>query len=165
MFKHIVTQVSGRTTALFTQALELLKELLWRAVSYLLASCILLFLSVAKLYNLVVRTVSSIKAWLASLITLVWSTKQEHICAKVRATLRGQQPQITALPILRPVPTALSPKTDNPAVQTKSDQLPTKENKTVQTRTEAQSTQAGLKSHARAKPRRRRAKQVSKKGS
>ena len=46
MFKHIVTQISGRITALSTQALASLKELLLKPVSNLLAKFILVFRSV-----------------------------------------------------------------------------------------------------------------------
>jgi hypothetical protein len=46
MFKHIVTQISGRITALFTQALALLKALLLNPVGSLLAKFILVFRSV-----------------------------------------------------------------------------------------------------------------------
>lgn len=165
MLVPIVTQVSGRVMALCTQALGLLKELLWRAASYSLASCILLFLSVANLYNLVVRTVLSIKAWLVTLTTRGLSTKQEPTCAKAKATLHGQQPPTTVLPTLRPVPLALSPKQDKPVAQTKSVPLPTEKTKPAPILTAVPSTQAGLKPQGRAKPRRRRAKQVSKKGS
>lgn len=165
MLMPIVTQVSGRLMALCTRALGLLKELLWKAASYLLASCILVSLSVVSLYNLVVRTVSSIKAWLVTLITRASSTKQEPTCVKAGAILRGQQPPTTALPTLRPVPQALSPKQDKPVAQTKSAPSPTEKTKPAPILTAAPSTQAGLKPQGRAKPRRRRAKQVSKKGS
>jgi E3 ubiquitin-protein ligase DOA10 len=91
MFKHIVTQVSGRLTALSTQALALLKELLLRLVSYLLASCILVFLSVASLYNRLVKILSKIKVLLASLTTQVLSIKQG---LKLVATTSGQNGQL-----------------------------------------------------------------------
>ena len=91
MFKRIVTQVSGRLTALSTQALALLKELLLKLASYSLASCILVFLSVASLYNQFVKILSKIKALLVSLITQVLSIKQG---LKLVATISGQIGQL-----------------------------------------------------------------------
>ena len=52
MFKHIVTQVSGQVTALYTQALALLKALLFKPANSLLAKFILVFRSVANLRRL-----------------------------------------------------------------------------------------------------------------
>jgi hypothetical protein len=49
MFKHIVTQINGRITALYTQALALLKALLLKPVNSLLAKFILVFRSVVNL--------------------------------------------------------------------------------------------------------------------
>ena len=91
MFKHIVTQISGRLTALFTQALALLKELLLRLVSELLTRCILVFLSVASLYNRLVKILSKIKVLLASLTTQVLSIKQG---LKLVVTTSGQLGQL-----------------------------------------------------------------------
>jgi hypothetical protein len=164
MFKHIVTQISGRLMALSTQALALLKELLLKLVSYLLASCILVFLSVAKLYNLVVQIVLSIKAWLVSLTTVVQSIKAALTNAKAKAILLGQQLLTIARRIKQLVHIALSPKKDKPVASTKLARSRSKGSKTAQTRTAPQSTQAGLKSAAVAKQLRQHVKAASKKG-
>jgi len=119
MFKHIVTQISGRITALFTQALALLKALLLNPVGSLLAKFILVFRSV----------VSQLHRRLNRLA---------H--------------------------TAQSPKKGKPVGITKSARSHLKENKTAQTPTAPQSTQAGLKSQGHAKRRPQPAKQTSKKG-
>jgi hypothetical protein len=91
MFKRIVTQLSGQLTALSTQALALLKELLLRLASYLLASFILVFLSVANLYNRLVKILSKIKALLVSLTTQVLSINQG---LKLVVTTSGQIGQL-----------------------------------------------------------------------
>jgi hypothetical protein len=49
MFKHIVTQLSGRIMALYTQVLASLKALLFKPANSLLAKFILAFRSVANL--------------------------------------------------------------------------------------------------------------------
>lgn len=164
MLKHIVTQVSGRLMALSTQALALLKELLLKLVSYLLASCILVFLSVAKLHSLAVRIVSSIKAWLVSLTTVGQLIKAELTNVKAKAIHLGQQLLIIARRIKQLALTALSPKKGKPVGITKSARSRLNVSKTVQTPTAIRSTQAGLKSAAVAKQLRQHVKQASKKG-
>jgi hypothetical protein len=162
MFTHIVTQVSGRLTALFTQALALLKELLWLLVSYLLASCILVSLSVVKLYNLVVRIVLSTKALLVNLITQALSINRALISAKVKALLLGLQRLIIAPQTNQAAPTPLSRKRGRPVGSTKSAQSRSKGSKIALTHTVPQSTQGGLKYQGHAKPHRQHAKQPSK---
>lgn len=159
MFKHIVTQVSGRLTALFTQVLALLKELLLRLVSYLLASCILVFLSVVKLYNLVVRIVLNIKVWLVSLTKVDQSIKAALTSAKVKVIHLGQLLLITVRKIRQLVPTAQLQRKGKPVGITKSARSHLSVNKTAQTNTVNPLIQDGLKYQGRAKRHRPRAKQ------
>ena len=76
MFKHIVTQVSGQVTALYTQALASLKALLWSLVNSLRASFIRAYQNVVSLFNPLVQTLLKIKALLVSLTTQVQLIKQ-----------------------------------------------------------------------------------------
>jgi hypothetical protein len=87
MLKHIVTQVSGQVTALFTQALASLKALLCKHANNLRASFIRAYQNVVSLFNPLVKTLSKIKALVASLITQVQSTK---LALKHVVTTSGQ---------------------------------------------------------------------------
>jgi len=87
MFMHIVTQLSGRITALFTQALASLKALLCKLVNNLRVSFSQAYQNAVNLYPLHVKTLSKIKALLASLTTQVLSIKQG---LKLVATTSGQ---------------------------------------------------------------------------
>ncbi len=72
---HIVTQLSGRITALFTQALASLKALLCKLVNNLRASITQAYQSAVNLLHPLVKTLSKIKALVASLTTQVLSIK------------------------------------------------------------------------------------------
>jgi hypothetical protein len=66
---HIVTQLSGRIMALYSQALVWLKELLLPLVSSLRANYIQVSLSVVNLWTLLVKILLTIKVLLANLTT------------------------------------------------------------------------------------------------
>ena len=87
MFKHIVTQVSGQVTALYTQVLASLKALLWSLVNNLRVSFIRAYQNVVNLFNPLVQTLLKIKALLVSLITQVQLIKQG---LKLVVTTSGQ---------------------------------------------------------------------------
>jgi hypothetical protein len=87
MFMHIVTQLSGRITALFTQALVSLKALLWKLVNNLRASITRAYQNVVSLFSPLALTLSKTKALLASLTTQVLLIKQG---LKLVATTSGQ---------------------------------------------------------------------------
>jgi hypothetical protein len=87
MLKHIVTQVSGQVTALYTQVLASLKALLWSLVNSLRVSFIRAYQNVANLFSPLVQTLLKIKALLVSLITQVQLIKQG---LKLVVTTSGQ---------------------------------------------------------------------------
>ena len=87
MLKHIVTQVSGRLMALFTQALVLLKVLLLKLVSSLRVSFTQVYQSAVGLHHLLAKTLLKIKALLVSLPTQVLLIKQG---LKLVVTISGQ---------------------------------------------------------------------------
>lgn len=87
MFMHIVTQLSGRITALFTQALASLKALLCKLVSSLRVSITRVYQNVVNLFNPLAKTLSKIKALLVSLTTQVQSIKAG---LKLAVTTSGQ---------------------------------------------------------------------------
>ncbi len=91
MFMHIVTQLSGRITALFTQALASLKALLCKLVNNLRVSITRAYQNVVSLFNPLVQTLSKIKALAASLTTQVLLIKQG---LKLVATTSGQIGQL-----------------------------------------------------------------------
>jgi ABC-type metal ion transport system substrate-binding protein len=94
MFMHIVTQLSGRIMALYTQVLEWLEVQLWRRVKPLLASFIRVFQNVRNLYllNLLrVQTVSSFNRFRVSLITAAQLIKAGLSTAKAKLIQTGQQ--------------------------------------------------------------------------
>jgi hypothetical protein len=164
MFTHIVSQISGRITALYTQVLASLKALRCKLVNSLLVNFTQVYQSAGSLCRQVVQTVLSIKAWLVSLITQALSTSRALISAKVKAIRLGLPRLITVLQIHQPAPTASSPKRGRPVGSTKSARSRSRKNKTAQTPMVLQSTPAGLKSQGRAKQRQQPAKQTSKKG-
>ena len=96
MFMHIVTQLSGRVMALYTQALTWLKVQLCKLVNNLRVRFILLSLSVGNLFSHLVKTLSSFKALLASLITVVQSIKDALKRVVTTSGQTGQQPATTA---------------------------------------------------------------------
>lgn len=87
MLKHIVTQVSGQVTALYTQVLASLKALLWSLVNSLRASFIRAYQNVVNLFSPLVSTLLKIKALLVSLTTQVQLIKQG---LKLVVTTSGQ---------------------------------------------------------------------------
>jgi hypothetical protein len=91
MFMHIVTQLSGRLTALYTQALTWLKTQLCKLVSNLRVNSIRVFQSVVNLCNRLVKTLLNFKALLANLITAVQLIKA---ALKRVVTISGQTGQL-----------------------------------------------------------------------
>jgi hypothetical protein len=87
MFKHIVTQISGRITALYTQALVSLKALLSKLVNSLRVKFTQAYQSAVSLFNPLALTLLKIKALLVSLTTQVQSIK---LGLKLVATTSGQ---------------------------------------------------------------------------
>lgn len=76
MFKRIVMQVNGRLMALYTQASAWLKERLLKPVNNLHASFIRVYQSAVNLLPHLAKTLSKIKALLASLTTQALLIKQ-----------------------------------------------------------------------------------------
>lgn len=159
MFKHIVSQLSGRITALFTQALVSLKALLCKLVSSLRVSITQVFQSAVSLLCQAARIVLNIKAWLANLTTVVQSIKAALTSVKVKVIHLGQQLLTIVRPTKQAVPTLRSPKRGRPVGSTKSARSRSKGNKTAQIPTAVLLTQDGLKSQGHAKPRHQHAKQ------
>jgi hypothetical protein len=145
MFTHIVTQLSGRVTALYTQALTWLKARLCKPVRHLRVSFFLLSLNVGSLLLLPVRIVLSIKAWIVRRIIRGSYNNLEPISAKHLATQLGLQPQTTARPIHQPATTAQSRKTGKPVKSTKLAQSRSKGSKIAPIHTEPPSIVAGTK--------------------
>lgn len=103
MFMHIVTQLSGRLMALYTQVLGWLKALLCKLVSNLRVNFIRVSQSVISLCNRLVKTLSNFKALLASLITAVQLIKVGLSTAKAKLIQTGRQLVTTAHQILQRV--------------------------------------------------------------
>jgi hypothetical protein len=104
MFMHIVTQLSGRIMALCSQALGLIKALLWHPVSNLLASFIQAYQSVRNLHllNLLrVQTGLSTNHLVVNLITAEQSIKAALMFVRAKVLQIGSQLQTTALQILQ----------------------------------------------------------------
>lgn len=111
MLKHIVQQVNGLITNLFTAVSSLVRELLLNNVSKLLASITQALLDAVNLLrNLLVQTMLSFKALLANLITQVQSIKQGLINALRKAFQIGSQPQTTAAQTQQPALVRAKPK-------------------------------------------------------
>jgi hypothetical protein len=89
-------QQNGLITVLYSQALVLLKALLYKLVNNLRVNYILAYLSVVSLWNLHVKTLLNFKALLANLITQVQLIKAAIILALHKLGLTGLQLQITA---------------------------------------------------------------------
>lgn len=103
MFMHIVTQLSGRFMALYTQVLEWLKARLWNLVSSLRVSFTQGFLNAVNLFNHLVKTLLNFKALLANLITAVQSIKLALKPVVIISGQIGQQLATTAHRILQHV--------------------------------------------------------------
>jgi hypothetical protein len=91
----IVMQLNGLITVLYSQALVLLKALLYKLVNNLRVNYILASLSVVSLWNLPVKTLLNFKALLANLITQVQLIKVELKRAAITSGQIGQQLLIT----------------------------------------------------------------------
>ena len=93
---HIVTQLSGRIMALYFQALVWLKELLSLLVSNLRANYIQVSLSVASLWNHLVKILLTIKVLLANQIIRVQLIKVGLKHVAITSGQIGQQLLTTA---------------------------------------------------------------------
>jgi hypothetical protein len=162
MFMHIVTQLSGRITALFTQALVSLKALLCKLVNNLRVNITRVYQNVVSLCRLAVQTMLNIKVLLVPLITAVQSIKVALISVKARVLPLGQLLLTIVHQTKQAAPTAPSPKRGRPVGVTKSARSRSKKNKTAQTPTAPQSTLDGLKSVGLVKQLLQRAKQLLK---
>ena len=91
----IVMQLNGLITVLYSQALVLLKALLYKLVNNLRVNYILASLSVVSLWSLHVKTLLTIKALLANLITQAQLIKVELKRAAITSGQIGQQLLIT----------------------------------------------------------------------
>jgi hypothetical protein len=106
MFMHIVTQLSGRGMALYTQVSGWLKALLCKLVNNLRVNFFRVSQSVVNLYllNLLrVQTVSSFNRFRVSLITAAQLIKAGLSTAKAKLIQTGQQLVTTAHQILQRV--------------------------------------------------------------
>ena len=100
---HIVTQLSGRIMALYSQALVWLKELLLPLVSSLRVRYILVSLSVASLWTHLVKILLTFKVLLANLITQAQLIKVGLKRVAITSGQIGQQLLITVRQILQRV--------------------------------------------------------------
>jgi len=100
---HIVTQLSGRIMALYSQALVWLKELLLPLVSSLHVRYILVSLSVASLWTHLVKILLTFKVLLANLITQAQLIKVGLKRVSITSGQIGQQLLITVRQILQRV--------------------------------------------------------------
>lgn len=164
MLKRIVMQLSGRGMALSIQAWAWLKERLWHHAKRLRVSFILVFLSVANLFNQLVQTVLNIKVWRANLITAVQSIKAGLIIVQAKALQIGSLLATTARQILQHARQPLLQIKDRLVVLIKLVQLRLKGIGCAQTPTDLQSTRTGTKSAVAAKQPLQRATKRSKRG-
>ena len=163
MFMQIVTQVSGRVTALFIQAYTLIKALLCKLVSSLRASFTQAYQSVVNLLRQSLQLVlTGLKSnpLAVALTKAVQSIKAALTSVKASLLQIGSLLQTIVQTIRPPVPTASSRKKGKPVGITKSARSRTKGNKTAPTPTEAQSTPVGLKLLGHAKQLLQRVKQL-----
>ena len=100
---HIVTQLSGRIMALYSQALVWLKVLLYKLVNNLRASYILASLSVGNLWTLLAKILLSFKVLLANLITQAQLIKVGLKHVAITSGQIGQQLLTTVRQILQRV--------------------------------------------------------------
>lgn len=96
MLKRIVMQLSGLVMARFTQALASLKARLYKLVSNLRVSFILASLSVASLFNHLVKTLSNFNRFRVSLTTAVQLIKAGLITVKAKLIQIGLRLATTA---------------------------------------------------------------------
>ena len=100
---HIVTQLSGRIMALYSQALVWLKEQLLQLVNSLRANYILVSLSVVNLWNRLVKISLTFKVLLANLITQAQLIKVGLKHVVITSGQIGQQLLTTVRQILQRV--------------------------------------------------------------
>jgi hypothetical protein len=100
---HIVTQLSGRIMARYSQVLVWLKGLLLLLVSNLRANYIQVSLSVVNLWNHLVKILLNFKVLLAHLIIQAQLIKVGLKHVAITSGQLGQQLQITARRILQRV--------------------------------------------------------------
>ena len=100
---HIVTQLSGRIMALYSQALVWLKEQLLQLVNSLRVNYILASLSVVNLWNRLVKILLNFKVLLAHLITQVLLIKVGLKHVVITSGQIGQQLLTTVRQILQRV--------------------------------------------------------------
>ena len=100
---HIVTQLSGRIMALYSQALVWLKEQLLQLVNSLRVNYILVSLSVVNLWNRLVKISLNFKVLLANLITQVQLIKVGLKHEVITSGQIGQQLLTTVRQILQRV--------------------------------------------------------------
>lgn len=166
MLKHIVTQINGRLTALFTQAYTLIKTPLCKLVSSLPASFTQAFQSAANQYllNLLrVPTGSSTNRLAVILITVGQLIKAALINVKASLIRIGLQLLTIARRIRQRVLTLLLQKKDKLVALIKWVQSRLNESKTALIRMAHQLIQAGLKLAGRAKQLQQHAIQMFKK--
>ena len=100
---HIVTQLSGRIMALYSQALGWLKVLLYKLVSNLRVNYTRASLSVGNLWTLLAKILLSFKVLLANLITQAQLIKVGLKHVAITSGQIGQQLLTTARQILQRV--------------------------------------------------------------
>lgn len=100
---HIVTRLSGRIMALYSQALVWLKEQLLQLVNSLRVNYILASLSVVNLWNRLVKILLNFKVLLAHLITQAQLIKVGLKHVVITSGQIGQQLLITVRQILQRV--------------------------------------------------------------
>ena len=100
---HIVTQLSGRIMALYSQALVWLKALRYKLANNLRANYIQVSLSVVNLWNRLVKILLTIKVLLANLIIQVQLIKVGLKHVAITSGQIGQQLLITVRQILQRV--------------------------------------------------------------
>ena len=163
---HIVTQLSGRFMALYTQALEWLKVQLWHRVKHSHASFIRVFQNVRNLYllNLLrVQTVSSFNRLRVSLITAVQLIKAGISIVKAQLIQTGLQLATIAHQTLQLVITVFK-MSKGLVAKIKLVLSRLKENKIVQILMAHKWTQAGLKLLGTVRQRQQRAQRQNSKG-
>lgn len=145
MLMHIVTQLSGRVTALYTQVLEWLKALLWKPVKLLPASITRVYQNVVNQRLLVALTESNISLWRVNLITAVQLIKAGLTTVKAKVIQIGLHLLTTVHQISQRVRTVLLQKKDRLVVLIKLVALRLNESKIALIHTATLLIQDGLK--------------------
>lgn len=144
---HIVTQLSGRVTALYSQALAWLKAQLWRLANNLRASITQVFQSVRglQLLSLLAPIVSNTKAWLVNLTIQGQLIKAALINVQAKLILLGSQLLTIVLQTSQLVLTVLLQSKDKLVASIKLAQSHLKTSKIVLTPMVLLFRQGGLK--------------------